>query len=205
MKKKNFIENKLFPILACMVLLISSMTVFVYADSADYTLSGEWKFNDTVDTSVDMLFNDITYISGDLTHNNMVVNHGNLVYLKGLELVYDGYYWLQEIGKYLDFGTTPQAVSEEFYTWFTANAVSQGGIATSPTPTAEANVLDDDNGIFAVFATAGTWIAEAVTDTLPMFYDNGLTFVGVIAVAGLALSVCFLIIALIRRFISFGG
>ena len=58
-----------------------------------------------------------------------------------------------------------------------------------------------------VFSEIGTWIADAVTDLLPMFYsaETGLTFLGTLAVVGLAFSVVFLIIGLIQNFLHFRG
>lgn len=67
-----------------------------------------------------------------------------------------------------------------------------------------ATVLDS---ILAVFSAVGEWIATAVTDLIPMFYtaEAGLTFLGVLAVAGLAFSVVFLIIGIIQNFMHFRG
>lgn len=60
--------------------------------------------------------------------------------------------------------------------------------------------------IFAVFSEVGTWIVSAVTDLIPMFYAEGaLTFLGVLAVAGLAFSVVFLVLGLIQNFLHFRG
>ena len=61
--------------------------------------------------------------------------------------------------------------------------------------------------ILAVFTAIGEWIGTAVTYILPMFYvaGTGLTFLGVLAVAGLAFSVIFLIIGLIQNFLHFRG
>ena len=61
--------------------------------------------------------------------------------------------------------------------------------------------------ILAVFTEIGEWIGSAVTSLLPMFYvaDTGLTFLGVLAVAGLAFAVIFLIIGLIQNFLHFRG
>lgn len=68
------------------------------------------------------------------------------------------------------------------------------------------NVLTD---ILAIFSGVGDWIADAVNSLVPMFYtagDNGgLTFLGVLAVAGLAISVVFLIIGVIQNFLHFRG
>lgn len=60
--------------------------------------------------------------------------------------------------------------------------------------------------ILDVFSSVGTWISESVNDLMPMFYgESGLTFIGVLAVAGLAFSVIFLIIGVIQNFLHFRG
>ena len=48
--------------------------------------------------------------------------------------------------------------------------------------------------ILAVFLAVGEWISSAVTTLTPMFWaaETGLTFLGTLAVAGLAFSVAFL-------------
>lgn len=67
-----------------------------------------------------------------------------------------------------------------------------------------ANVL---SSILEVFSSVGTWIVEMVTDLIPMFYaaETGLTFLGVLAVAGLAFSIVFLVIGIIQNFLHFRG
>lgn len=66
------------------------------------------------------------------------------------------------------------------------------------------NVLD---AVLGVFEAVGEWITTAVTNLVPMFYDaeNGLTFLGVLATAGLAFSVVFLMIGIIQNFLHFRG
>lgn len=61
--------------------------------------------------------------------------------------------------------------------------------------------------ILAVFSGVGEWISGAVTDLVPMFYvaETGLTFMGVLAVAGLAFSVVFLVMHIIQNFLHFRG
>lgn len=63
------------------------------------------------------------------------------------------------------------------------------------------------SAILAVFTAVGEWITTAVTNIMPMFYvaGTGLTFLGVLAVAGLAFSVVFLVIGLIQNFLHFRG
>lgn len=63
--------------------------------------------------------------------------------------------------------------------------------------------------ILAVFEQMGLWISETVQDFIPMFWTTGtggageLTFLGVLCVASLAMSVGFLLIGLIQRFMRF--
>lgn len=61
--------------------------------------------------------------------------------------------------------------------------------------------------ILSVFLSVGEWIADAVAALTPMFWvaETGLTFLGTLAVAGLAFSVAFLIIGLIQNFLHFRG
>ena len=67
----------------------------------------------------------------------------------------------------------------------------------------QSSVLDS---ILEVFTDVGAWIGNGVTALMPMFYAEGsLTFLGVLAVAGLAFSVVFLLIGFIQRFLHFGG
>ena len=65
--------------------------------------------------------------------------------------------------------------------------------------------------IFEIFSGVGDWIVSALTDYMELFWvvnDTGvgqLTFLGVLAVAGLAFSVIFLVIGIIQRFLHFRG
>lgn len=61
--------------------------------------------------------------------------------------------------------------------------------------------------VFEVFTAIITWITGAVTSLIPMFYvsETGLTFLGVLAVAGLGISVVFLIMGVIQNFLHFRG
>lgn len=72
--------------------------------------------------------------------------------------------------------------------------------------------MDILTAILAVFTAIGDWIPDAVTNLIPMFYTAGvggdpgsLTFLGVLAVAGLAFSVIFLVIGIIQNFLHFRG
>lgn len=61
--------------------------------------------------------------------------------------------------------------------------------------------------VLAVFTAIGTWIVDTVPTFIPMFYsaENGLTWLGVMAVMGLAFSVVFLMIGIIQKFLHFAG
>lgn len=62
-------------------------------------------------------------------------------------------------------------------------------------------VLDS---ILSVFTGIGDWIASAVTAITPMFYDgSSLTFLGVLAIAGLGFSTIFMVMGLITNFLNF--
>ena len=63
------------------------------------------------------------------------------------------------------------------------------------------------SAILEIFLAVGEWISSAVTSLTPMFWsaESGLTFLGVLSVAGLAFSIAFLIINLIQGFLQFRG
>lgn len=63
------------------------------------------------------------------------------------------------------------------------------------------------NAIIAVFEAILGWIVEAIGNIVPLFYvaETGLTFLGVLAVAGLVISIFFLLMAVIQNFLHFRG
>lgn len=66
-------------------------------------------------------------------------------------------------------------------------------------------VLDS---ILEAFLSVGSWISGATSSLIPMFWnsaDGTLTFVGLLSVSSLALSVVFLVLSLIEKFLRFGG
>lgn len=72
--------------------------------------------------------------------------------------------------------------------------------------------MDVLNVILEVFTSVSEWFSTAFTNVIPIFYTAGtdgasgsLTFIGVLAVAGLAISVVFLLIGIIQRFLHFAG
>ena len=66
------------------------------------------------------------------------------------------------------------------------------------------NVLES---VLGVFESVSEWMVTAFQNVTPMFYvaETGLTFLGVLAVAGLAVGLCLLIIAVVTKFLRFGG
>lgn len=73
--------------------------------------------------------------------------------------------------------------------------------------------MDILSRVMDVFDLVADWIVDAVSSMTPLFYTapdttggtGTLTFLGVLAVAGLAFSVIFLIIGIIQNFLHFRG
>lgn len=64
------------------------------------------------------------------------------------------------------------------------------------------------SAILKIFTMVASWFVETLPTLTAIFYDSttgSLTFLGVLAVAGLAFSVIFLVIGLIQRFLHFRG
>ena len=67
--------------------------------------------------------------------------------------------------------------------------------------------------ILAIFTGIGEWFVTSFNMVVPIFWTaptgegttGSLTFMGVLAVAGLAISVVFLLIGIIQRFLKFKG
>ena len=62
--------------------------------------------------------------------------------------------------------------------------------------------------ITAVFTAIAQWIVSCLNDMTALFYNadtSTLTFLGILAVCGLAFSVVFLIMGIIQRFLHFRG
>lgn len=66
--------------------------------------------------------------------------------------------------------------------------------------------------ILAVFTSVGEWIVTTIPKMLALFWTPGegagagsLTLLGVLAVAGLSISVVFLLIGFIQKFLHFRG
>lgn len=61
--------------------------------------------------------------------------------------------------------------------------------------------------ITGVFTSIGSWVIETLPKIVAVFYnaESGLTFLGTLAVCGLAISVFFLLMGLIQNFLHFRG
>lgn len=61
--------------------------------------------------------------------------------------------------------------------------------------------------ITGVFSSIAEWITGQLPNFVKIFYDaeSGLTFLGTLAVCGLAISVFFLLMGLIQNFLHFRG
>lgn len=101
------------------------------------TLSGVWTFNGQifksdaikgVKQSINFTNNSVSYIAMEIESGGD--RYGYLTYYSSDTAsvdVYDfsDYSWISYSYQSVDFGTTPQTVTDEFYNWFTANAAKQ--------------------------------------------------------------------------------
>ena len=72
--------------------------------------------------------------------------------------------------------------------------------------------MDVITSIFEVFSETGKWLTQFIPTLISLFWNAGsgessgsLTFLGVLAVVGLSISVFFLIMGLIQNFLHFRG
>lgn len=59
-----------------------------------------------------------------------------------------------------------------------------------------------------VFTGMGDWIAEYMPTIMSLFYDteaNSVTFLGILALCGLAISIFFLLMGVVQNFLHFRG
>lgn len=63
--------------------------------------------------------------------------------------------------------------------------------------------MDIINTMLGVFSSVSTWFVDALGDVTTLFYaDGNLTFIGSLAIAGLALSMVTWIIATVRSYLQ---
>lgn len=72
--------------------------------------------------------------------------------------------------------------------------------------------MDIITSIFGVFSETGKWLTQFIPTLITLFWNSGtadtpgsLTFLGILAVIGLSISVFFLIMGLIQNFLHFRG
>lgn len=63
------------------------------------------------------------------------------------------------------------------------------------------------SAVFDVFSSVASWIVQTIPTLTGMFYnaEDGLTVLGVLGIASLAISVSFLLLSLIQNFFHFRG
>lgn len=63
------------------------------------------------------------------------------------------------------------------------------------------------NSVLEVFTAIGGWFVEIIPTLTSIFYntDSGLTFLGVLAVCGLAVGIILLVMGIIQGFLGFRG
>lgn len=72
--------------------------------------------------------------------------------------------------------------------------------------------MDALTSIFGVFSKTGEWLTQFIPTLISLFWNEGsgesagsLTFLGILALVGLSISVFFLIMGLIQNFLHFRG
>ncbi len=209
---KKFLSRSI-PVFLAALILVGSLAVPALAaelppDFAvipeDCYITGVWSFDLAAAP-----FDTPTWVHGDFVYNE---EHYDMLYISNYSISFlrqlsdQGFYecavrdksgaWLSSVFQFEIVGES--YCTDEFYSWFISSThVFVGPLAAS---------LEGDS-IFSVFGDISGWIVSSIGTVMPMFYTeaSGLTFVGTLAVAGLAFAVFFLIFALIRRFMHFGG
>ena len=99
------------------------------------TVSGVWVFSEYIDLFADpTTTQNVTFTSKNTKYSSVVfyegggsIGYNNITAAAESLDENDNAFveWIEPEYKTIDFGTTPQEVSEEFYAWLTANAVKQ--------------------------------------------------------------------------------
>ena len=91
------------------------------------TVKGVWVFNDLLTFPVTVTQNNISVTSNGEQIIGIQVTSNSMNYYRTADSVtaYGRDTWSKEAYKTVDFGETEQEVSDDFYTWLTANATSQ--------------------------------------------------------------------------------
>ena len=101
------------------------------------TVQGVWKWNDTLNIILDTVDDTVNFTSAGAQFIAIRLEPGGMSYEDSTEWkqaasVKGTTSWLDEGYKTIDFGTTPQTITDGFYTYLTANATQQA--ASDPGP-----------------------------------------------------------------------
>lgn len=147
-------------------------------------ISGVWKFNETlVQSTFNVMWEDVTFKSNGIEYLSMVDDGSDLNNYIGYSLntkdnqdsskivwAYTGDKWNDEAYKTVDFGETPQEVSNDFYTWFIANAVQQVADTSTKITYNGTAIASIEAGQTATLSCAGK---KAKTDIIINFISAG--------------------------------
>ena len=222
MEKLNKFGTRVLPL--CLVVMILSCCLFFPASAATgdtYQISGRWVFGDSI--SMDPLEMDAVQIPCHFVYWNeereerfefFGLYYDSYLFAGYLDSEFDSREWLfypEEFGPeyyegrdngYIEF-LEPVSVPEPVYMFLMANATYEPVLRGPDLFSADA----EGANIFDVLGGISGWLVTAIGVIMPMFYTqaDGLTFIGTLAVAALAFAVIFLVISIIRRFLSFRG
>lgn len=188
-------------------LLLFSLAVPAQAAESDdeVKLYGKWElyFIPKYDAEPPDVDYTVTF-SGDFSLGGTVLSYADMNYSSTKRIFYFDNWTVKlgstgasiKIGGVLDFMDSPATISQEGFAAFCT-------MFRQLPPTGE----DMVNDVFPIFTGIGAWIVSSVSGIIPMFYTDaeGLTFVGTLAVAALAIAVVLLLISLVRRFFQFRG
>lgn len=206
-KLKLFLHRHARTVLPFCFALILMFSLAVPAQAADdeVTIRGRWELYYI--PSYDGAPPDVDYkifFSGDFSLGGTVLSYSDLDYSSTKRVFYFDDWTVRlassgasiKVGGILDFMDSPATCSQESYAAFCT-------MFRQLPFTGE----DMANDVFSIFSGIGSWIVGAFSSVTPMFYTEaeGLTFIGILAVAALAFAVVFLLISVIKRFLAFRG
>ena len=134
-------QKRIICVMLLLSLMLSLFLPLMVSAEESYTLSGTWFFNEDIDFSDSSTNAYVNFISAELSSCydlEFLSSYKQIHYMDdelGNVLVYDGSNWISDDYRYVDFGSTPQEVSREFYTQFTSVAKK---VTVAPS-----NVIDD--------------------------------------------------------------
>lgn len=202
---------KFLKILLCSLLIVTIVTVPCLATNeglyGHYISPGVYVFDEVVSFTVNQfsLFFDYSVVmsSGIVREFDGMSVNSNVIYFFG-DTVSNNYGisynvssgWRTDSERYITVLEGFYIYDASYFSWWVSNL-------TRVDSGYDDSLLDS---FLSLFTFVGQWISGAAEDLTLMFWDpieGSLTFVGVLAVASLALAVSFLIIGLIQRFLKF--